>query len=151
VPLSCSFYYGIALFRCACSTPRVPRKPHPLAIFTAPTYLGPHPVSPSPFPLPLPFHYFPSVPSSPGLWLFSPFLPFPISLKPQPASTQAVVVCASFYSFVTTLILLSICAYCAHFFSSFSSLSFSFLFRLLFSVCPENNHLSFRFSFARPL
>lgn len=118
MPVSCLFYCGIALFRRACSTPRVPRKPHPLTIFTAPTYLTLgytpsfhlHFHFPSTTPLPVPS------PSSPGLWLFSRlFYPFP-SLKPQPASTQAVVVvCVSFYSFVTTLILLSICAYCALF------------------------------------
>jgi hypothetical protein len=34
----------------------------------------------------------------------------------------------------------------------FPSLFFRlFLFLLLFSACPEDNHFSFRFSFARPL
>lgn len=113
-------------------------------------YLGLHPVFPSPFPLP--FHYSPSRPVPFLAWLvaiLSPFLPFPISQTSacfDPSRRRLRLIPFVRYHSDSSL---RLCLSCTLF---FSSLFFRlFLFLLLFSVCPEDNHFSFRFSFARPL
>lgn len=92
-------------------------------------YLGLHPVFPSPF--------------------LSPFLPFPISQTSacfDPSRRRLRLILFVRYHSGSSL---HLCLSCTLF---FSSLFFRlFLFPLLFSVCPVDNHFSFRFSFARPL